>query len=333
MSTTKSKGISDQSFGVWLRHEFGRAGRLSLLLLVIGWAVVAGITAARPAFSAAWSRFNYDLSSVALDQHPLALARTFASRLRDSEYGWGPLTLATPFNVTAARAQLRHDYPEVASVAAGVPQVPRGTRLKNADPALYAQRMADYLQRYHQIEFRRFASLYDRDDLFSPPNANVKLGLLATKIFGLPDAFLFTVRSVFAGGLASVVLFSLVMLLSAVALWQSRRPARDWLKLLAWPTLASTLVWFAILFMALAAALFGGLSANTSALTLLATGPLLFVLSRMPLHLAESLILKNDKPAKWDGVERREPRPPPAGAGPTTSTSSAESRPTPPKTD
>ena len=38
----------------------------------------------------------------------LALARTFASRLRESEYGWSPLNLANPFNVTAARQAL-HD--------------------------------------------------------------------------------------------------------------------------------------------------------------------------------------------------------------------------------
>ena len=318
MSSIKSTGISEEKFRPWLRHELARALKLGLVLLASGAAAVWSLSAVSPAFSAGWTNFNYQLSSVALDQHPLALARTFATRLRESEYGWGPLSLAAPFNVTSARQALRRDYPEVASVLNGVPQVPRGAQLKNANPTLYEQRMTAYLQRHDQIESGRFTSLYDRDDVFSAPNANVKLGLFATKLFGLPDALFFTCGTILAGGLAGVVLFSSVLALSAMQLWRSRRPARTWLKFIVWPVLASTLVWAAIFVMSVSAALFGGLTPNTSALALLATLPLLYALARVPLHFAETLVNRTPPPAKWDGIDRRKPRPPPSPPGETT---------------
>lgn len=311
MSATKSMGISNDKFGVWLRREFWRSLRWGAGLGIAGGLLVVALNALSPAFATHWTQFNYQLSSVALDQHPLALARTFGTHLRESEYGWHPLSLSAPFNVTAAREALRRDYPEVAAVRNGQPVVPRAARLKAANPALHTQRMAAYLQRHQAIEAARFAGLYNRDDVFTPPNANVKLGLFITKIFGLPDAFIFTLSSIITAGLASVALFAIVLSLAAVALWRSRRPARTALKLIVWPTLASTLVWAAILFMAFSSAIFGGLTPNTSALTLWAAIPLLFLLAKMPLHLAESLVLAAPPaPAKWDGIDRRKPRPP-----------------------
>ena len=309
MSALKSTGISDEKFKPWLRRESTRALKLGLVLLVIGAVLLWGLTALFPRLVDGWTRFNYQLSSVALDQHPLALARTFASRLRESEYGWAPLDLTTPFNVTAARASLRRDYPEVTGVFNGVPQVPRGPKLKAANPARYEQRVTDYLLRHQRIESGRFTSLYERDDPFSPPNANVKLGLFVTKLFGLPDAFLFTVGTIFAGGPAGVVLFGAVLALSAMPLWRSRRPARTVLKVIAWPTLASTLVWAAILIMAVSAAFLGGMTPNTSALALFAALPLLSVLAQLPLHLAETLVNRTPPPTRWDGIDRRKPRP------------------------
>jgi hypothetical protein len=306
MRSIKSTGISNEKFGPWLRRELLRALKFGLVLLAAGTAIVWGLTVASPAFEAGWTNFNYRLSGVALDEHPLALARTFASRLRESEYGWSPLSPGMPFNVTAAREALRRAYPEVTGVFDGMPQVPRGAKLRKANPALYEKRMAAYLERYQQIEAGRFTSLYDRDDLFSAPNANVKLGLFVTKIFGLPDAFLFTAGTILDGGPAGVVLFGTVLALTAMPLWRSRRPARTWLKLFAWPGLASALVWAAIFIMAISAAAFGGLTPNTSALALFATLPLLAVIARLPLHLAETLVAP---PGKWDGSDRRKPRP------------------------
>lgn len=318
MRSLKSTGISDEKFRPWLRRELGRALRFGLILLVAGGAVIWGLTAASPAFASRWAGFNYQLSSVALDQHPLALARTFATRLRESEYGWSPLNLATPFNVTAARQKLRREYPEVASVFNGVPQVPRAMSLKAANPARYEQRLAEYMRQHNRIESGRFTSLYDRDDMFSAPNANVKLGLFVTKVFGLVDALFFTAGTIIGGGLAGILLFGTVLALTARPLWRSRRPARTVLKLIAWPTLASTLVCAAILIMAMSAAFFGGMTPNTSALALLATLPLLSVLANLPLHLAETLVNRAPAPAKWDGIERRKPRPPVPKPGETT---------------
>lgn len=307
MLSTKSIGISNESFKPWLRHELARALKKGAILLTAGLVLSAGLTTLSPAFAARWATFNYELSSVALDQHPVALVRTFASRLRESEYGWHPLSVAAPFNVTSARQELKKDYPEIVGVVDGAPQVPRALSLKRADPARYEARLAAYMERHNRIEAGRFASLYDRDDMFSPPNANVKLGLFVTKAFGLIDAFMHTVGVIVAGGLPGVLLFGTVLALSAAPLWRSRRPARTWLKILAWPTLASALVWGAIFFMAIASAAFGGFTPNTSAITLLGILPFLSILAQAPLHLAETLV---NQPKKWDGVDRRKPRPP-----------------------
>jgi hypothetical protein len=307
MSSTKSTGISSEKFQPWLRGELARAIKWCAILLAAGLVVTTGLTAISAGFSSYWTSFNYQLSSVALDQHPVALVRTFATRLRESEYGWGPLSIAAPFNVTVARQELKRDYPEVVSVLNGTPQVPRALSLKKADPTKYEQRLAAYMQRYNRIESGRFTSLYDRDDMFSPPNANVKLGLFVTKFFGLFDALIYTIGTIFGGGLPGVLLFATVLALSAAPLWRSRRPARTVLKVMVWPTLASALIWGAIFFMAISAAIFGGLTPNTSALTLLATLPLLSILAKAPLHLAETLVTP---PRKWDGIDRRKPRPP-----------------------
>lgn len=318
MSPIKSTGISNEKFRPWLARELRRALKHGLIFLAAGSAFVLGLDKLSPSFAAGWTDFNYRLAAVALDEHPLALARTFASRLRESEYGWSPLAFAAPFNVSAAREALRRNYPEVASVADGVPQVPRAARLRSANPALYDRRLTDYLARHRAIEAGRFASLYDRDDLFSAPNANVKLGLFVTKIFGLPDALLFTVRTILDSGAAGIELFGAVLALTASPLWRSRRPARTWLKLIVWPTLASALIWVAILIMAASAALFGGLTPNTSVLALFATLPLLYVFAKLPLHLAETLVNPAPAPAKWDGIDRRKPRPPAPKPGETT---------------
>ncbi|AOS43436.1 hypothetical protein Verru16b_00479 [Lacunisphaera limnophila] len=315
MRSLRSIGISEEKFQPWLRREILQALKWGAGLLLGGLALAGGLTAVSPSFAGTWTTFNYQLSSVALDQHPVALVRTFAARLRESEYGWAPLGLGAPFNITEARQRLKSDFPEVASVVDGVPQVPRALSLKRANPARYEQRLAEYVARHQRIESVRFTSLYDRDDLFSPPNANVKLGLFATKVFGLLDALLYTLSTIVGGGLPGVLLFGTVLSLSAPALWRSRRPARIWLKLLAWPTLASALIWGAIFFMAVASAMLGGFTPNTSAVTLLATLPLLFTLAKAPLHLAETLVT----PAKkWDGIDRRKPRPPEAPPGMTT---------------
>jgi hypothetical protein len=314
MSSQKCIGISEEKFKPWFRRELFRALKLGLILLVGGVVISWALTAFSTVVAAGWSSFNYQLSSVALDQHPVALVRTFATRVRESEFGWHPLTIAAPFNVTEARRQLRSEYPEVVSVINGVPQVPRALSLKRADPAKYDQRIRAFMVRHDRIESGRFTGLYDRDDMFSPPNANVKLGLFVTKIFGLVDAFIFTVGTIIGGGLPGILLFGMVLALSALPLWRSRRPARTWLKLLAWPTLSSALIWGAIFFMAIASAMFGGFSPNTSAIALLASLPLLALLAKTPLHLAETFLTQ---PKKWDGIDRRKPRPPETPPGMT----------------
>ena len=245
MNPIKSTGISNEKFAPWVRRELLRALRNGAILLVAGGALVWGLTTLSPAFSDGWANFNYRLSAVALDQPPVALVRLFANRLRESEYGWHLMSATAPFNVTDARAALKHDFPEVAGVFNGEPLVPRATSLRRADPARFDQRVDAYRRRYETLESGRFTSLYGRDDLCSAPNANVKLGLFVTKIFGLPDAFLYVIGTILTSGAAGIVLFGTVLALTASPLWRSRRPARTWLKVLVWPTLASTLIWAA----------------------------------------------------------------------------------------
>ena len=224
-------------------------------------------------------QFQLPFAAAALDEHPVALVRTFATRLRESEYGWAPLRLAAPFNVSAALESLRRDYPEVTGVSDGVPQVPRGARLRKANPSLYEERMAAYLQRYQQIPGR---------PLHQPLRSRRRVLRAQRQREARPlrDQGLRPARRVPPHDrrhprerCARDRPLRHRLALTAMPLWRSRRPARTWLKLIAWPTLASTLVWAAIFVMAVSAALFGGLTPNTSALALFASLPLLSMLA------------------------------------------------------
>lgn len=292
-----------ESTGSWFRRESVRALKIGAVLLGLGVTVVAALDAVRPDFSGLWWRANYQLTHTALEQHPLALARHFGTRLGATEYGWGLLSWAHPFNVSAAQEDLQHDYPEFIGVRGDSPIVRHNSAL------LRRNRVADYLARHQHIESRRFSRIYAPPDPFSPPDANAELGQVVTKIFGLPDAAIDTGRHIISGGMASILLFSTVLAFSAVALGQSHRPARWWLKLLVWPTLASALVWVAILAMSLGAVIGGAITPSTSALSLLAALPFLFIFAQLPLRFAEGLVFQN-RPAKWDGIERRKNRAP-----------------------
>ncbi len=300
-----------ETFRQWLRRDLWLEARVALVLLAAGGMAVPGLDTLWSGFGPYWNRLNYQLTYVALEQHPVALIRTFANRLGDSEYGWGLFSFAEPMNVSSAHEQLRQDFRDIYGVGPdGKPEFLRTSSLRRADPAGKQQRADAYIARYRQIESRRFSRLYQPDDPFNPTDSGTKLARLITKIFGLPDAFIFTVRSIVAAGLSGILLFSTVLGLSAAALLQSHRPARWWLKVLVWPTLASALIWLAIAVMSVSAACFSGLTPNTSALALFTALPFLFLAAKLPLRYAEGLVhFAPAKPAKWDGVDRRKPRP------------------------
>ena len=148
-------------------------------------------------------------------------------------------------------------------------------------------------------------------------DSGTKLARMITKLFGVPDAILATIHGIVETGLTGILLFSTMLALAAVALRKSHRPARWWLKLLVWPSLASALIWLAIAVMSISAAFFGGLTPNTSALAVFTALPYLFLAAQLPLRYAESLV-HAPAPAKWDGIDRRKPRPPAPKPGETT---------------
>jgi hypothetical protein len=301
------------SFRLWLRREFFREIRLSALFLVIGLVAIFAGDRLSDRFAPAWGRLNYQLTNTALEQHPTALLDAFADRLAHAQYGWGFFSLTEPFNVTAARERLHADFPEFVGLAAtGQPIAMRSSSQHRTNPAQQSARAAAYAERYRAIESRRFARLYSDDSPFEVPSSTVRLGRLVTKTLGVPDAALHLFRRTLSAGTVSFLLFSGTFALSAVALWTSARPARRWLKILLCPFLASALAWVVILFMSISAALFGGLTPNTSALAVFAGAPLLYLAAKIPLRFLEELQLK---PKPWDGVDRRKaPRPPVAAA-------------------
>lgn len=291
MSETDATATA-QTFRAWLRQEFRSELKLSVILLAAGLVAVYALDKFWPGFNGPWNRFNYQLSSVAVNQHPLAHTRIFAGRLNDSEYGWRLLSWSAPFNVTAAREELQRDYPEVIGVFDGRPVVPRESSLRRLDSARYERRIAAFMARHQAIERYRFTWLYGGEDAFSLPQNSAVLGRIATKLIGLPDALLFTLYKVVSAGLASILLFSAVLGLSAVALRAAKRPARPWIKVVLWPLLGSALVWVAIIFMAFAAAAFGWATPNTSGLAFFSTLPLQLLAAKIPFRYAEGLLLK-----------------------------------------
>lgn len=307
-----------ESFRQWLRAELWRETKVALVLLALGCTAVLGLDTLWSGFGGYWTRLNYQLTYVALEQHPVALIRTFANRLGDSEYGWGLFSAAEPCNVTSARERLHQDFKEFYVGTDGTPQMMHTSGLRRVDVATQKARSAVFFDHYQRIEARRFSRLYQPEDPFNPTDSGTKLARMITKIFGVPDAIFYTIGSIINAGVSGILLFSTVLALSAVALWESHRPARWWLKLLVWPTLASTLIWFAIAVMSLSAALFGGLTPNTSALALFTALPFLFVAAKLPLRYAESLVhVAPPAPKKWDGIDRRKPRPPEPKPGET----------------
>jgi len=290
-------------FRHWLRREFLRELRRSAVLLVAALAIVFAADKFSPAFAPAWNRLNYQLTTVALEQHPAALREAFAERLSQTQYGWKLFAWTEPFNVTAARQRLRTDFPDFAGLdAQGKPIPVRSSSRHQADPAQQQARADAYRERYTAIESHRFAGLYPEDSPFEVPSATVRLGRLVTKILGAPDAALHLFRRTHQAGNVSFLLFCLTFAIAAAALWTSQRPARHWLKLLLCPFLASTLAWVVILFMSIGAALFGTFTPNTSAVAIFAGIPLIYLTAKIPLRVLEELQLK---PKPWDGVERR----------------------------
>lgn len=281
-----------ESFRAWLRRETRRELKWCAGLLVAGLAAVIVAGQVWPGFEGAWNRLNYQLTGVALNQHPLAHLRNFGQRLENSEYGWRLLSWNAPFNVTVAREELRREYPEVIGVFDGQAVIPRDASLRRLNAARHERRITDFLTRYYAIELNRFTWLYGDEDVYSLPERSTVLGRLVTKFLGLPDAFLWVLHQIVAAGLASILMFGTVLGLSAVALRESRRPARRWIKVLLWPLFASALVWVEILFMAISAALLSWATPNTAALTLFATLPLMLLAAKAPFRFAESLLLK-----------------------------------------
>ncbi|HYC69647.1 MAG TPA: hypothetical protein VEB66_00470 [Opitutaceae bacterium] len=274
----------EESIRTWLRREAKREAKHGLLFLVAAFTVVFVLHLLWPNFAGHWARLNDRLARTAVHQNPLALLDTFSSRLHDSEYGWRLLAWSAPFNVTVARDGLRAEYPEIIGVFDGKPVVPRADSLRRLDVQRFNARQAAFFERYMQIEAYRFTWLYGEEDTFSVPDQSAALGQLATKAIGLPDAVLFTFRSIIAAGPVSIVVFSTLLALAGLALWQAPRPGRWWLKLLALPVLASTLVWLAVFPMALVAAILGRWTPNSSAFVFVALLPLLLLAARLVLR-------------------------------------------------
>lgn len=303
MPLTSPTPAAPAGFRGWLRVELFRELKLCAVFFSVGLVLVVAAPFVSSSFSAAWTRLNAGLTHAALEQHPTALLEKFASRLSDHEYGYGLLSWTAPFNVTHARAKLRAEFPDFVGVGPDGQPIPlRSASKRRAPTAASAARAADYLARYETIESRRFTRLYPETSAFNVPDASTRLARIVTKVLGVPDALLHLVRVIISGGIASILLASGTLALATVALWSSARPARRWLKVLLIPFLAAALGWLTILFLSLAAAIFGRFTPDTAALTLFATSPLLYLAAKAPLRLFEELQLK---PKAWDGVERR----------------------------
>lgn len=303
MSAAPVSPAAPSPFRAWLRQELIRELKLSAIFLAIGLTLVLLAPRVSDKFTAAWTRFNSQLTSVALTQHPTALLGTFSDRLSAHEYGWGLFSWTAPFNVTDARERLRADFPEFVGVdAEGRPVTLRGKGARRNDAANQEARAQEWLAQRAAIESHRFTRLYAEETPLDVPSATDRLARLTTKLLGLPDGLLHLLHTIVASGVAGILLASGTLGIAAAALWSSHRPARRWLKVLLCPVLASALGWVTIFCMSVAAALFGGITANTSALAVFACAPLIYLAAKAPLRLFEDLQLK---PKPWDGVERR----------------------------
>lgn len=296
-------------FRAWFWQGLKRALRQGTILLAAGFAVVFVADRFSESFSDRWLRLNFQLAKVALEQHPAALRESVAERLSQTQYGWGLFSWSAPFNVTAARAQLREEFPDFAGLDKDGKPIPMRSSVRHGDAAQQQARAEIYRYRYTHIESHRFARLYPEDSPFEMASTTVRLGRLVTKLIGAPDATINLFRRTRESGRVSFALFCLTFAIAGFALRNSQRPARRWLKVLLCPFYASALAWVVILLLSISAALFGAFTPNTSALAVLAGVPLIYFVARIPLRMLEELQFK---PKAWDGVERRRGRRAPA---------------------
>ncbi len=141
--------------------------------------------------------FNTALKEAVSQFSPAAMAESFATRLGD-EHGWRFLSAQAPFNVTAARARAAQQFPLAAKRAPFLVDLTALGRSRSVD----AERPLDV------AAYRDALAEIDRSALPGWMPGVVQ------KAVGLPDAFLFMLRRMFARGWLSILIGGLTLVIA-----------------------------------------------------------------------------------------------------------------------
>ncbi len=161
--------------------------------------------------------FNERVQQAVANFNPFSVHSGFSQRLSDSEYGWRPLSWAAPFNITAARwaaeQALRKELglprgafvpsPEVSDALEEV--LRSGPRPREQDPQREQRRLQREEYRRRSLEIRRRLDSA-RFPWFVPT--------IATKIVGMPDAYMNMVRVMLSQGAAGWLVGGVVLVVT-----------------------------------------------------------------------------------------------------------------------
>jgi hypothetical protein len=188
--------------------RLGRFGRnLLKIAIVLGVALLSEhvFEVLRANRIADMRQFNDNLKKAIGNFSPMSMSTNFSGRLRD-DYGWRLLSLRAPFNLTAARDSLLEQYPLVARhlkfwfrANAVIGEL--------SDNAELQRQLAAYhegLARINQYRFPQWVPGF------------------VSKTLGLPDAFMFMVRGIFAGSLVGKVIGCLALVIVLAFLFSPR---------------------------------------------------------------------------------------------------------------
>ncbi len=165
------------------------------IILAVGWAVDEGAQWLTRMHLVDVPTLNAEIKAAVSKFSPWSMADSMSARLRD-EHGWRMFSFGAPFNLRVAREQLRKYYPLVPQRAGALVDLSWLASRTPPDTAEYQRQLEEYRRARAKIDRYAFPRWVPR---------------FVSTIVGSPDAFMFMVQRMFAGGALSIAIGLVVL--------------------------------------------------------------------------------------------------------------------------